>query len=200
MRIGILADIHGHVENLRKAIRRLEREQVEQFVVLGDVIYERGHAAETVDLLKDVGAVGVWGNHELGLCINPSDELRERYTQPVVDFFGTLAPQYERGELLFSHTLPDQDASDPLSYYLGPGPDDAGALNACFARFPHRAMMVGHFHRWLAATPAARLAWEGEEPVELEAGTRYFFAIHAVKDGWAALLDDSQGVLGPIQL
>ena len=38
MKLGILADIHGHLENLRKAIIRLNREQVDQFIVLGDVI------------------------------------------------------------------------------------------------------------------------------------------------------------------
>ncbi len=200
MRFGILADIHGHVENLRKAIDRLNHERVDSFIVLGDVIYERSHAAETVALLKQIGAVGVWGNHELGLCVNPSVELRERYTEPIVEFFGTLTPQYEHGELLFSHTLPDQDAHDPLAYYLGPRLDDAGALDACFDRFPHRVMMVGHFHRWWAATPAGPLGWNGEEPLELAAEDRYFLAIHAVNDGWAALWDDQRDVLVPIAL
>jgi predicted phosphodiesterase len=41
MKIGILADIHGHVENLRIAIELLRRERVDQFVVLGDVICDR---------------------------------------------------------------------------------------------------------------------------------------------------------------
>jgi predicted phosphodiesterase len=200
MRTGILADIHGDVENLSKAIERLREESVDVFVVLGDVIYDKRNASETVALLKDCGAIGVWGNHELGLCVEPSDELRRLYPGPVMEFFSTLDAHLEHGDVLYSHSLPDQDARDPTSYYLGPRPDQPGALDRCFSQFRRRAILVGHFHRWLAATPAGRLAWNGERPLRLAPGERYLFVIHAVMDGWAAVLDDEHGVLTPIQL
>ncbi len=60
MRVGILADIHGHTENLKKAIVRLQAEAVDRFLVLGYIIYDRHNASETVALLEDVRAVGVW--------------------------------------------------------------------------------------------------------------------------------------------
>jgi predicted phosphodiesterase len=200
MRIGVLADIHGHVENLRKAIERLTREQVDRFVVLGDVICDSRNAIETVAILKDCGAVGVWGNHELGLCVDPNDAIRATYTEPVMEFFSTLTSRLELDDLLLSHTLPNQDASDPLSYYLGPRPHMDRALNDCFSHFPHRVMMVGHFHRWFAATPAGRIAWNGCEPMKLKAEARYFFVINAVMRGWAAIVDNDRDVLIPIQL
>jgi len=200
MKIGILADIHGHVKHLTNALDRIRCEQVDQFVVLGDVIYDSKSAPETVSLLNDCGAVGVWGNHELGLCVDPDDKVRKLYTEPVIEFFSRLKSHFELGELLFSHTLPNQDASDPVSYYLGPRPDEEGALDVCFSQFRHRVMMVGHFHRWFAATPAGRMAWDGDEPIMLDSGTRYFFVIHAVMDGWAAVIDDENNILTPIHL
>jgi hypothetical protein len=200
MRIGILADIHGHVQNLRTAVNRLSNERVDLLVVLGDIICDRSNATETVALLKECKAVGVWGNHELGLCVDPDDEIRELYTQPVMEFFNTLNSHFQRGSLLFSHTLPDQDASNPLSYYLGPRPQEEGALDGAFSRFPHRLIMVGHFHCWFAATPAGRIAWEGQEPIKLDSDERYFFTIHAVMSGWAAVVDDEEDVLLPIRL
>lgn len=200
MRIGILADIHGHVANLRQVIDHLRREKVDVFVILGDVIYDTRDATETVSLLRDCGAIGVWGNHELGLCVDPEDEVREMYTDDVMEFFSTLKSHFELGEFLFSHTIPSQDASDPAEYCLAPKPEEEGALDKSFSQFSHRVMMAGHFHRWFAATPDGQIAWNGKDPIELDSNTRYFFVIHAVMDGWTAILDGDQNILTPIQL
>lgn len=88
MRIGILADIHGHVGNLRKVIARLRLERVDLFVVLGDVIDNGVNASETVAMLKDCEAVGVFGNHELGLCVDPEGDLRARCDDWIADSSG----------------------------------------------------------------------------------------------------------------
>ena len=200
MRIGILADIHADIENLSKAIDRLRREEVDSFVVLGDVIFDRRNASETVALLTQCSAIGVWGNHELGLCVDPEDDVCALYTAEVMQFFGTLNAHLELGDVLFSHTFPDQNARDPVAFYLGGEPHQQGALENCFAQFPHRVIMAGHFHRWFAATPSGQLAWQGEQPIKLESDKRYFFIIDAVMNGWAAVFDEEQNVLIPIQV
>jgi predicted phosphodiesterase len=40
MRLGLLADIHGDVRKLSRAIERLRQEGLDKFVLLGDVIYD----------------------------------------------------------------------------------------------------------------------------------------------------------------
>ena len=122
------------------------------------------------------------------------------YDESVVDYFATLHSHYAINDIHFSHTTPDQDASDPVAYYLGPRPEDEGAIAPTFSRFTHRVFMVGHFHRWFAATPTGRLHFDGNLPTQLERGERYFFVIHAVMDGWAAILDEDRDVLTPICL
>ncbi len=197
MRIGILADIHGDVDNLESALARLRHEHVDQIVLLGDVIESRSGASETVSLLKANDAVGVWGNHEMGLSIEPSQAIRDKYNDSVVDFFGTLVPRFELGDLLFSHTLPSEDFTDPASYYLGRRPDEEGGLDPSFAQFPHRVIFIGHFHRWFVATPQALLSWDGSEPLHLTRDQRYLVGVPAVMNGWFAIYDDSTNVMTP---
>ena len=80
MKLGILADIHEHVEELRRAIDVLSRHGSDRFVVLGDVFETGKHIEETVRLLRDAGAVGVWGNHDFGVCCQPDDRTRQRFS------------------------------------------------------------------------------------------------------------------------
>jgi hypothetical protein len=55
------------------------------FVSLGDIIYDRRNASETVAALTDCGAFGVWGNHDLGLCEDPQEEVRRHFDDHVID-------------------------------------------------------------------------------------------------------------------
>lgn len=199
MRLGLLADIHGDVTNLSRAIERLQEKSVDQILVLGDIIYDTRGADETVSLLRSCGAQGVWGNHELGLCVDPDRDVLDGYSDAVVQFFGTLQPRVEVGDVMVSHTFPTQDARDVLSYYVGqPGEDDLVAQ--CFDAMPHRIMICGHFHRWFAATPSGDMNWSGERPLRLDRGQRYFVVIDAVMHRCAAILDQESSELIPLRL
>jgi hypothetical protein len=200
MRIGILADIHGEVANLRNALMVLHRHRVDKIIVLGDVIESTRNAAETVSLLRAHNVDGVWGNHELGLCLEPSPEMRVQYSEPVVDFFSSLRARFELNDLLFSHNIPSRDPSNPEIYYVGAEPHEEGALQESFDAFRHRIMFIGHFHRWLAATPRGCLPWDGSTPIELESGKRYLIVVHAVADGHCAVFDCATDRLTPCVL
>ncbi len=200
MRLGLLADIHGHADLLRAAIQKLRNSDVDRFIVLGDVIYDSRNASETIALLEDCHAVGVWGNHDLGLCLEPEKWANSQFHPSVVDFCGRLAPRYEMGDLLFSHTFPSQDPADPVAYYLGPNPDSLAAFGECFALFPHRVIFIGHFHRWLLVTPEGPIEWNGQHSMEFDPTRRYFVIVDTVMNGSAAIFDDATSVLTPIQL
>src|SRR4051812_28421057 len=122
MRIGILADIHEDVRHLTLALEQVSREGVDRVVVLGDVFDTGEHLAETVALLTQAQAIGVWGNHELGLCHEPEEQVRKRYAGPAFDFLQTLRPRLELEGCLFTHGLPFWDPTDPAVYYLGERP------------------------------------------------------------------------------
>ena len=76
MKLGLLTDIHEQVELLCIALDRFRHEQVDQVVVIGDVFEIGQRIEETCRLLAEAKAVGVWGNHDYGLCSNPSEQIR----------------------------------------------------------------------------------------------------------------------------
>ena len=199
MRIGILADIHEHLAHLRWAIEVLGEQGADRLVVLGDVFeldtaWKRPSRSST-----EVGAIGVWGNHDFGLCRdNPRPEDRRRYGERVLAFMGRLQPRLEVEGCLFTHVEPwlDPEVIEDLWYFDGP-PETPEQVSRIFAAVPNRVMFVGHYHRWLLVTPEGVQPWSGDEPTVLEVGNRYLVAIHAVCDGKCALFDTVTNELIP---
>jgi predicted phosphodiesterase len=189
MRLGILTDIHEDVTKLKLALQHCRQQGVEQIVLLGDVFENGRDLREAVTLLAEAKVVGVWGNHELGLCHKPDVTIQVRYAGPVLDFMKSLKPRLELDGCLFTHGLPGWDASDPAVFYLGEGPETTEGLASSFGASDHAVMFTGHFHRWLAATPQGALAWDGGSPICLPSQQRYLVVIAAVCDGWCAVFD-----------
>lgn len=196
--MGLLADIHEHTRRLRKAIDVLQRHGADRFVVLGDVFDTGKRIEQTVRLLRQVEAVGVWGNHDVGLCFDPGDDVWERYGTDVLDFMGRLQPHLEIGDCLFTHVEPwlDPQRVEDLWHSHDP-PDSPEKLARSFAAVPHRVLFIGHLHRWLLGTPDGPLPWRGESPVGLDGRNRYLVVVHAVWDGNCALYDTETGELTP---
>jgi Calcineurin-like phosphoesterase superfamily domain len=198
MRLGILADIHEQVEELRNAISVLQNEGADQFVILGDVFETGEKIEETVRLLQDVNAAGVWGNHDFGLCSDPSEQIRKRFSTQVLDFMARLKPRLEIDDCLFTHVEPwlDPHKIEDLWYFDGP-PDSPDKLARSFSAVPNRILFMGHMHRWLLGSPGGVLPWRGEKPVYLDSKDRYLVVVHAVCDGSFALFDTSNNELVP---
>lgn len=132
-RIGIPADVHEEVGPLKQAPAVLRAERVDRVVVLGDVFYHGRNAAETVDLLNAAGAVGVWGNHDMGLCVDPEPALPARFPDRVVDFARSPAPRLEVGGCLFCQGPAHWEADDPSACYMNEPPEKAVARAESFA-------------------------------------------------------------------
>jgi predicted phosphodiesterase len=193
MRLGILADIHEDVGHLALALAQLRRVGAEQVVVLGDICETGSHLRETVAALRDAGATGVWGNHDLGLCLDPLPYFKDKFAGFVLDFMATLQAHWTVEDCLFSHGLPWWDATDGAVYYLGERPETLEGRQRSFAACSQRVIFVGHYHRWLAATEREWLTWNGSQPLQLLPDQRYLVVIHAVCAGWCAVFDtDSQ--------
>jgi predicted phosphodiesterase len=198
VRLGILADIHEHTRNLQKAVAVLQEHGAERFVVLGDVFDMGKRIEKTVALLRGVKAVGVWGNHDLGLCFDPDEAVCERYSADVLHFMGGLQPHLVLDGCLFTHVEPwlDPHRLEDLWDFHGP-PDSPEKLARNFAAVPQRVLFTGHLHRWLLGTPDGVTAWQGERPVRLDPGKRYLVVVHGVYDGRCALYDTKTGELIP---
>ena len=190
MKLGILADIHEHDDELRRAIKVLQQHRADRIVVLGDVCELGERMEETVSLLRDVAAVGICGNHDGGFCFEPSEKIRQQYSTTVLDFMGSLQPRLEIDGCLFTHVEPwlDPNKIEDLWYFDGP-PDSAEKLARSFAAVPNRVMFIGHFHRWLLGSKTGVLPWHGEGAINLEVSTQHLVIVNAVWSGHCALFD-----------
>ena len=92
MRIGILADPHEDVGRLAAAATILQQEGIDELVLLGDLVDTATQLDACVELLSAAGAVGMFGNHDLGLCWEPEPELLSHYSPAVVSFMAMLRP------------------------------------------------------------------------------------------------------------
>jgi predicted phosphodiesterase len=199
MRLGLLADIHEHVENLRSALIWFSKSGVDQVVVLGDVVDMGKRIDETCQLLTDAGAIGVWGNHDFGMCCNPDDELRRKYPKSTLDFMTSLRPRMDIGECHFCHIEPwlDPESLADLWYFDGT-PDEHRDLGRIFRAVPNRLIFAGHFHKWILATPETFVSWEGKSRAHL-VGSRYFVVVGPVCTGESAVYDTSTCELAPFR-
>jgi predicted phosphodiesterase len=112
MRLGLLADIHEAVDLLREAIELFRRRGVDEIICLGDFCAMHSHLEETVDLLRGAGVVGVWGNHDFGLCRPADDYARRRFSPELLAYTASLQPRLVRDDCLFTHVEPWLDPND----------------------------------------------------------------------------------------
>lgn len=183
MKLGLLTDIHEHVRYLRLALLQFEREHVDQIVVIGDLFEQGTRLDETCRLLTEAGAVGVWGNHDFGLCVDQTEESRTRYSAEALRFMASLAPRLELEGCLFSHIEPwlDPNRLEDLWYFEGP-PQQHGNLDRIFGAAPQRLLFAGHYHQWLVSRPGEIAPWPGDRPIRLNEG-RYFVVVGALCEG-----------------
>ncbi len=59
MKLGLITDIHEHVEHLRTALSLFRRKCVEQIVVIGDMLEMGVRIEETCQLLAGAKVIGV---------------------------------------------------------------------------------------------------------------------------------------------
>ena len=197
MKLGLITDIHEQTQHLRTALSLFRKEDVEQVVVIGDVCEMGERIEETCRLLAEANAIGVWGNHDFGLCVDLDDDIRQKYPSVVIEYMASLKPRLLVGGCHFTHVEPwlnPENLAD-LWYFEGP-PDDRGKLERIFNAVPNRIMFAGHYHKWLLVTPDGMREWNGDSPIRLDHG-RYFVVVGALCEGQFAIFDTDTSELLP---
>lgn len=65
MRYGLLADVHANLAALEATLDALRQEEPDRFICAGDIVGYGPQPNECIEVLRDLGAVCVAGNHEL---------------------------------------------------------------------------------------------------------------------------------------
>ncbi len=203
MRLGLLADIHSYLAETRRALELFKERGVDRVVTLGDTIHCQGRreeAREVAQLLLDVDAVGVWGNHDYDLRPDAQQRAQTDFAPVVLEFMAKMQPRVVLGDCHFSHKEASIDAhvKDQIwdvhdSHLTLP---ERAALS--FAAAPQRWHFIGHHHQWWAATPTTQPVWEGAGPLTFQTGERYFISLGAGREGWCAIMDTDLAHFEPL--
>lgn len=200
MKLGLITDIHEHNENLRRVLERFEREQVDQIVFIGDLLELGRRIEETCRLMSGANVVGVWGNHDFGLCFDVDEDVKKRYPSAVLNYTATLRPRLVVEDCHFSHVEPWLNPEEIADlWFFGPPPDTPERLEQIFQAVPQRLMFSGHNHRWLLITPEGIQDWQGDQSIPLAEG-RYFVVINALCNGYFAIFDTESSLLTPYRV
>lgn len=197
MKLGLITDIHEQNELLNSALDRFKQERVDQIVVIGDLLLLGEQIEETCRLLSESGVIGVWGNHDYGLCVEPDERVTKSVPASALDYMSSLRPSLNIEDCYFAHVEPWLDPNEitDLWYFEGP-PDEQHKLDRIFNSMSNRLMFAGHYHKWLLATQDGICQWDGHYPICL-IDNRFFIVIGALCEGRYAVFDTETSLLTP---
>jgi predicted phosphodiesterase len=151
MKYGIYSDIHSNLEALEKVLESMETLGVERRICLGDAVGYGANPNECVNLIRNVSAVTLLGNHDSVALGRESSEnfnfyarkaiewTKENLDGPSVEFLDKLPYVVDEPPLTFVHASP----RSPVDWYYITSFDDA--IDA-FSFFNEKICFVGHTH------------------------------------------------------
>ena len=160
MRIALLSDIHGNLTSLEAVLADMDQFAVDQVVCLGDVATLGPQPKEVVERIKDLGWIGIRGNHE-DYIFDVNLIERDKNTPPWfedsilwstsqlsqsdLDYLGGYVPRHEvqldeKNSMLCFHGSPR--SNNELILAETPAGELAGLLDG----YNSQVMACGHTH------------------------------------------------------
>ena len=115
MRLGVVSDIHGNLVALRAVVAHLERLGVDRWLSVGDLVGYGPRPNECVEMVVEMGMLGVAGNHDLiatgelsGQRSSARAQRSHRWTREalgadVLDHLRSLPARLEVDDVLLTH-------------------------------------------------------------------------------------------------
>ncbi len=187
MLIAIMSDMHGNREAFDACLAHAQRQGVERYVLLGDLVGYGADPGYVVDLarrMQDSGAVVLLGNHDEAISGSTAD--MNEYARAAIEwtrcrldvaqkkFLRDLPRTHREGDVLYVHS----EASDPRAWiYVTNSADAERSMRATDARIT----FCGHVHRPLLyhlapGKQAAPFTPNSALPIPLSA-TRHWLAV-----------------------
>lgn len=151
MRLAVLSDIHGNADALAAVMADLRGQSPDLTVNLGDCFSGPLDVVRTADLLEELGALTVRGNHDRALVDGIHDNwdaaAAPHMPQKALTWLATL-PQTARVEGVFlCHATPQDDTTFWLEMMLGGTFHRAPLAHIAALADPEaEVMLCGHSH------------------------------------------------------
>lgn len=191
-RIGLMADSHGDLHILQRAIYLLRAEGADILIHLGDFCdsLRPGTLAEVIAILQTSGVRAVRGNNEHALEKTIAAGRCDKGDDPTSLFLRSLPFSRTMGDITFAHSFPG-DAPRGLYEPIDTGGTQRAA--SLFRETGQRVLFAGHSHRpvlfRLRQDRVARVEIRPGESVPLPRNERAIIIVGALENGEGAIYD-----------
>lgn len=166
MRVAVLSDVHANMQALVAVLAACRREGFDRLLCAGDLVGYGPDPNACVELLHDVGAVSVAGNHDL-IAVGRLDDTtcsrlaraslqwtRDHLREDVARQLAALPLLHEDGVLLMAHGSPE----DPTEYVTQAERADELLAQVAVGSPAVQLLVLGHTHHpWLHAGRTRRM-------------------------------------------
>ena len=186
MRYGIFSDIHSNLEALNAALEVYKKEGIERYLCLGDIVSYGPDPSQCIQIVRDLKASVIAGNHEWGVCAKSkledfTDVAQEAlvWTKKVLreeerNFLDGLPLVYEEENFILVHGSLDSPAN---FYYL----NNMEEADMSFAVLKKQVCFVGHTHRpGVFVKRDKELFFKPLKVMELEDNKRYIVNVGSI--------------------
>lgn len=182
MRYGVISDVHGNLHALRAVVHDLRAQGVDAWLSLGDLIGYGPQPNECVELVAELDAVSVAGNHELivlgeidGASSSERAHRSHLWTRQVLGadvqaYLRRLPRRAEVDGIVLTHGSLD----DPEEYVRTPARAAAELAQLAVEHPEARLLLVGNTHlQQLHSESRGRLPVASGTSVQLDLRHRY---------------------------
>jgi diadenosine tetraphosphatase ApaH/serine/threonine PP2A family protein phosphatase len=190
MRIGIFSDVHANIEALSAVMAAFTNESIDQFYCLGDVVGYGASPNECADIVRDVTAATILGNHDAAVAGRMDYSYYYEAARQALDYHaGILSP----ANMAWLKGLPYKKERNDIGLHLCHGsplrleefeyifaPEQARECLPIFDQLGD-ITLIGHSH--LCKVFALRPGEVQELPAtkfKLEPGARYIVSVGSV--------------------
>jgi len=186
MRYGIFSDIHANLEAMEAVFKVFQKESVDSYFCVGDVVGYGANPHECIEIVKDLKAPCVAGNHDWAVI----DRLDTRYFNPVAKTAvvwtrGAISPEdkgfleslqlvYKNNDFILVHgTL-----QEALYFHYLVEEEEAKRM---FALMDRPICFVGHTHvPGIFVQHKQRVGFVFHSKLKLDSGIKYIINVGSV--------------------
>ncbi len=189
MKYGLFSDVHSNLEAFQKVLEAFEREKVDRYVFLGDIVGYNADPKRCIQLLKDLikvsGCACIAGNHDYAVCgltktdnYNPYARAAVEWTKKQLDASDTeFLKRMKLVERLNGFTIVHAELTAPQKWGYIFDIDDA---YPSFKMLKDQVCFIGHSHRPVVFSAGEMINWSLQERVVLQKDMRYIINIGSV--------------------